>query len=94
MHIVLPSGVESLQIDCQHKIVTAQTLTGDTGTLRLSDIGVTLGAYTANELVQTLSFYWLKILPRDNQLVFDTSPFENAFDVEIRTRYLIHAGGF
>jgi hypothetical protein len=106
MNITLKSGCHRIDIDCRTKIATGYYMDGQTEKtqiLTLTDLGVNL--YQAEQdntrdfhLIDTYSLYWLSLVPGSNVLHFETTPADgqqfNGYSVEIRTRYIIEAGGF
>lgn len=103
MHIMLPSGMNRITIDCQTKVITGSTPQPDGFNeipLTLNDIGIQLFEEVSDstDAFQLLNLYgnlyWLNLIRGSNMLQFQTTHFENAYTVEICTRYIIEAGGF
>lgn len=102
MRITLTSGLHRIDIDCSTKIITGYYMENDvekTRALTLADIGLEL--YEAQQdntrsfqLINTYGMYWLKLVPGSNVLQFTTDGFAARYSVEVRTRYIIEAGGF
>lgn len=110
MHIKLKDGYHRFEIDGRTKITTGFYMSDGvekSKALTLYDIGANLFVATQDDyneknfqLIDTVSLYWLSLVPGSNVMVFKTTPPENSsaafhdYSVEIRTRYIIEAGGF
>lgn len=102
MKINLVTGLHRIDIDCDTKVTTGYYMddgTERTRTLTLADLGLEL--YEAQQdntrsfqLINTYGIYWLKLTRGSNVLQFTTSDYSAPYSVEVRTRYIIEAGGF
>ena len=92
MTLVLPEGLSSVVIDCQKKIITD----GEGNILTMADIGLTLPISDGYNFVSSemYLFYWLRLVPNFNKLVFTTPEYSTVIKVKIDAQYIVKSGGF
>lgn len=92
MVITLPQGTSEVIIDCDKKTITD----GSGNLLTMNDIGLTLPDSDEYSFVsaEKYVFYWLKLLPNENKLIFVGSKLNTISTVEIKAKYIIKSGGF
>lgn len=92
MRVSLPKGKKSVTIDCQKR-----TIVDENGKLlSMADIGLTIPVSDRYNFIsaEMFMFYWLRLVPNENKLVFEGSKFNTISTVEIGGRYIIKSGGF
>lgn len=92
MSFKLPSGKDTIVIDCQKKIVTDK----DGNLIPMSAIGLTAPSSSYYNFISADMhiFHWLSLVGGQNMLTVTLSESGDVDYVEIGTRFLIKSGGF
>lgn len=92
MFLTIPEGASFIKIDCQKKIITDN----NGNIIPLSDVGITIPVSSDYNFISSelYSFYWFRLLPKKNELMFTTNRNSTINTLTIETRYIIKSGGF
>lgn len=92
MLLKVPEGKSSITIDCEKKSI----VDNEGNILSLSDVGLSLPISDEYNFIsaEMYSFYWLRLLPNKNNLLFTCEEYTTVRTVTISARYIIKSGGF
>lgn len=92
MFLKMPTGLSSITIDCQKKSI----IDNNGNSVKLSDVGLTIPISSDYNFISSelYSFYWLRLLPNKNNLLFTCNNGSTIQKVIISSRFIIKSGGF
>ena len=92
MLLTMPEGKSSITIDCEKKSI----VDNDGNILALSDVGLSLPISSDYNFISSemYSFYWLRLVPNKNTILFTCPEGSTIRTVTISARYIIKSGGF
>lgn len=91
MELTMPEGATSIIVDCQKRVIT----TGDGTLVPMKDVGMNTPISDNYSFINSEAylFYWLRLLPGENEIEITLSSGHTITNIAIATRYIIKSGG-